>query len=124
MIYYVHVLGDHVANETYSSNYEEIPLIKGNGQLGLIEDLEYYSGLLFTDHSTRTYKSYISELDRIKDDIRGIYYAPADLEDPEIYEQYHGYAEEIMQCLKDYIPLLIKKEKFFQKVFYPELVGK
>lgn len=90
----------------------------------MIEDPEYYSGLLFTDHSTRTYKSYIFELDRIKDDTRGIYYAPADLEDPEIYEQYHGYAEEIMQCLKDYIPLLIKKEKFFQKVFYPELVGK
>lgn len=124
MIYYVHVLGDHIANESYSSNYEEIPLVKGNGQYGLIEDLEYYSGLLFTDHSTRTYKSYISELERIKDELDGIYYSPSDLEDPEIYIQYHNYASEIMECLKEYVPLLIKKEKFFQKVFYPELVGK
>ncbi len=124
LIYYVHVLGDHLSNETYNSSYKEIPLIKGNGQYGIIEDLKHYSELLFSDHTSRTYKSYILELDRIKDDIRGIYHDPADLEDTDTYKQYHRYAEEIMQCLKEYVPLLIKKENFFQKVFYPELIGK
>ncbi len=122
LIYYVHVLGDHIYNEHYNSKYKEIPLVKGDGEFGIIEELEKYSSMLFSDHSSRTYTSYISELESIKDSVDDIYTSAADLEDEEVYAEYHQYAIDIMDCLKEYIPLLLKKETFFQEVFYPELV--
>ncbi len=124
LIYYVHVIGDHISNENYHNNYEEIPLVKGAGDYGIIEDLIKYSPILFKDikDGNETYDAYISKLTDLKADIDDIYYNESDLSDPKVYEQYHGYAEELMQCMEDYIPLLIKREPFFQKVFFPDLV--
>lgn len=125
LIYYVHVIGDHISNTTYHSNYEEIPLVKGYGKYGIIEELLKYSPILF-EHQVNdnpTYDSYITALKDLQSKIDDIYYYPDDLDDPEIYSQYHDSAKQLMDCLEDYVPLLIKKEPFFRKVFYPELEG-
>lgn len=124
LIYYVHVIGDHISNEKYHSNYEEIPLVKGAGDYGIIEELLKYSPILFKDikDGNETYDAYIAELTDLKADIDDIYDNQSDLSDPQVYEQYNEYAEELMQCLEDYVPLLIKREPFFQKVFLPDLV--
>ncbi len=117
LIYYVHIIGDHISNENYNSTYEEIPLVKGTGDYGIIEDLEKYSELLFTDHDSRNYKEFIYELEELKESIEDIYDSPSDLEDPEVYKQYREYAEDLMNILKDYVPGLLEKEKFFSDVF-------
>ena len=123
LIYYVHVIGDHISNEKFHSNYEEAPLVKGDSNIGIIDDLLYYSPILFnhTGKGNPTYDSFITKLEDLLSDVNDIYYTHDDLNNPDVYEQYHKYAEELMQCLEDYVPLLIKKEPFFQKVFYPEL---
>lgn len=126
LVYYVHVIGDHISNEKYHSNYKEIPLVAGNGKNGIIEELLTYSPILF-EHSKEDYaiyNKYISELKRLQDQVNKIYYFPDDLSDPDTYQKYHEYAIELMDCLKNYVPLLIKREPFFQKAFYPELIKK
>lgn len=123
LIYYVHIIGDHISNTTYHSNYEEIPLIKGNEKYGIIEELEKYSQKLISDTKDNvTYNNYITALEEIKASIQKIYSSQNDLDDPEVYEEYHQYAIDLMDCLIDYMPLLLQKEEFFQKTFYPELL--
>lgn len=47
-----------------------------------------------------------------------IYTRPEDLiDDPEVYKQYIGLAHELLMYLKEYVPLLLKKESFFTAVF-------
>ena len=119
LIYYVHIIGDHIDNETYHRSYQEIPLVKGAGNSGIIEDLLKYSPILFKNQveDNRTYASYITRLNDLKSEIDDIYYYPSDLEDDDVYAQYHECAEKLMECLQDYVPLLIAKEPFFRKVF-------
>lgn len=119
LIYYVHIIGDHISNETYHSNYEEIPIVNGAGNYGIIEELLKYSPILLKNvkEDNKTYDAYISELEKIKANIDGIYYYKSALSEPEVYEKYKEGAEKLMECLEDYIPLLIKREPFFAKVF-------
>lgn len=126
LVYYVHVIGDHISNEEYHNNYKEIPLVARDGQNGIIEELLKYSRILF-EHSKEnnaTYDRYISELQRLQSQVDEIYHYPDDLADPDTYQQYHEYAIELMDCLENYVPLLIKREPFFQKAFYPEMIKK
>lgn len=118
-MYYVHVLGDHISNEEHHANYDEIPLVKGSENKGIIEELLIYAPKLFVNQvDNKTYYKFINELEDLKNEIEEIYYYPDDLVKEEVYEMYHQYANELMECLIDYIPLIIKKETFFKEAFY------
>lgn len=118
MIYYVHMIQDHISNESPKQD-EIIPLVKGSGQYGIIDELIQYSPILFKhEEDNSTYHSYMIKLDEIQSEVDEIYDNSDDLGKPGVYQEYHEYASELMDCLQDYVPLLIKNEPFFKKAFY------
>ena len=125
-VYYVHILGDF--EEVYQKEgghnvFGMIPLVKGRSEYGLIEEFEKHLTVLFSDQQnggySRTYNSLMTELKLLKDDVNRIYTSDTELSnDYEKYHEYLGYAHKLLDILKEYVPLLLKNETFFQKVFY------
>lgn len=127
LLYYVHILGDY--EEIYQkdfaySNHRMIPLIKVNNQFGLIEEFEDCFEILFADQKdSRVYGNLKTELEKLKKDIATIYSGESDLSgNPDKYRRYAGYSHDLLSVLIDSVPLLLKKEEFFQKVFYKNMV--
>lgn len=123
LIYYVHIIGDHISNTTFHPSYEEIPLVKGRGnETGIIEELILLSPILFQSSSdieteTITYRNFIDSLKSLQRDIKEVYKSKSDLYDVENYTKYNEYATRLMEILEDNVSLLIYKEKFFKKCF-------
>ena len=130
-VYYVHILGDY--EEAYKKEgghtvFRMIPLVKGRGEYGLIEEFERHLTVLFSDQLdggySRTYNSLMTELRLLEDDANRIYTSDTDLSNNyERYHEYLGYAHKLLETLKEYVPLLFKNEDFFKRVFYKHLTG-
>lgn len=120
LIYYIHIIQDHISNEVFHKEYEEIPLIKGRyDTYGIIEELEKHCGILFADiNDSKEYHDLTSHLKERKKKIQKVYGSRNDLVDETKYETYHNEAVELMKNLISDIPKLLKKEKFFTDVFY------
>ena len=126
-VYYVHILGDYIHDSESDSKYTDygmIPLIESDGMVGMIDEIEKYSKILFSEQSNgvgtqkRNYMLYLNELDEIRSEVEKIYNNKYDLDNNDIYVKYMSYAKDLMDCLKEYIPSLIKEETFFKNVFY------
>ncbi len=127
LLYYVHILGDYeeiYKNKHSYSNHRMIPLIKTNSQFGLIEELEDCFEVLFADQEdSRVYGNLKMELKESKNNIASIYSGENDIKgNPDNYKKYTEYAHNLLESLIKYMPLLLKKEEFFQKVFYTNML--
>ena len=120
IVYYTHILGDHCYN-TRTTMPDRIPLVReheGDRNPDILYDLKKYLAILFPSQtSTSNYLSLIGEIDNTRKqwlENVGTYNITTD----EQYEAYQAQAKRILDALKRYVPLLLKEEDFFAKVFY------
>lgn len=133
LIYYVHVLGDCYEDDNFNkangdSNGKKIPLGRKNPRetkeydkriqdTDIIGELFYLMPDLFSNqtHDSK-YKELIDRLNERKAEIRALYGSTGGIT-AERYQEYHKQTDLLMDVLLEYIPELLQREPFFNKVF-------
>ena len=88
----------------------------------MIPALEEYIEILFEDQkSCDDYKDLMDGLDDLAKNARKIEDSVGGVNTDEEFEEYHQYADDILDLLIEHLPALLKKEAFFKEVFYPDL---
>lgn len=123
LVYYVHLLGDHIEFTTYTFNraagselgHEQvIPLGASRGNSLISEIIEVFP-VLFPEQD---YSELERSLTAANLKVCSILNKPDDLKTDEGFQQYHEAAVEILEILHDYLPKLLRNEVFFNNVFY------
>lgn len=127
IIYYVHILGDYDEADRYNK-IALLPDLAGRNNVNdddkdydMITSLESYIEVLFVNQkSSIEYKALMDGLDDIADNAGKIVQSVGGVNTDEEFYEYHQYADDILDLLIEYMPTLLKNEKFFSEVFYPE----
>lgn len=128
LLYYVHILGDH-DGDSISNTMDRIALGGRSDKLDILSELtNIYLPKLFKNQKKEV-NSLCEKLISINNkcskllirkgdgyDDRNVKRDVKDLSEPE-YEIYISYAKETLKALAEYIPILLKNEKWFIKVF-------
>lgn len=123
LVYYVHLLGDHIEFTTYTFNraagselgHEQvIPLGASRGNSLISEIIEVFP-VLFPEQD---YSELERSLTAANLKVCSILNKPDNLKTDEGFQQYHEAAVEILEILHDYLPKLLRNEVFFNNVFY------
>lgn len=121
LIYYIHILGDHLEKTSYKVSDLTIPLARAHADDNnpdVFSEIRKHSIILFeSQKKSISYSSYILELDCIALDARALASSIGGIDDTN-FEEYHSCAEKLMDTLVSYVPLLLKKETFFKNEFY------
>ena len=125
IIYYVHILGDYNEADKYTK-ISLLPHLAGRENANeedkdydIITSLESYIEILFkSQKETTEYKALINGLDDIADNAGKIVQSVGGVNTDDEFDEYHQYADETMELLKEYMPKLLKNEKFFAEQFY------
>ena len=124
ILYYTHVLGDHIADKKYYGALVQIDIGGRSDNNDIINELKKHCSILFKSQQySLDYILFMSSLDSInrkvaKLDPSGIGINASN------FTTYHEYSVQLMKTMKKYIPKLLKKEPFFKVVFYPDIRGK
>ena len=128
LIYYVHILGDHIEADNYKKIVSLTRLAgkknanKEDKDYDIVTCLKKYTKVLFEDQKkTEKYKALMNGLNDIEKDVKKVVNTAGEVCTDEDFKEYHKCAEKLLELLQDNVPYLLKKEAFFQKVFYPEL---
>lgn len=120
LIYYVHVLGDHIGAESQAGLKNLAPLSNSHDRdnPGLIPDLMKYLPILFKGQTkTEKYKSMMQDLEQLADKSDRLYTGIGGIRE-EQFPEYHQCALDLRETLAKYIPDLLRKERFFSSTFY------
>ena len=122
LIYYVHILGDTIADKAEKTEHQQkkldnlvLPLVvrqQSEAKPDIISELKKHIGILFEDQDH-------SGIDKKLDQLRKDAMADVFVVDGCYSERYYEYAEKLMDILIQDIPNLLKRESFFIKVFPP-----
>lgn len=123
VVYYVHILSDHMHMKKYSDENYTISFAyahRGPENRDIIYELLYYIPLILPSGKTGgsyQYSSLMSQLQTIGAKASQLIGAPGGIQTAEQLEEYTGYAEDVMKLLKSYLPGLLQNEAYFAKVF-------
>lgn len=127
IIYYVHILGDYAEANTYKKIVLLTDLAGRNNandddkDYDMITSLKEYIEILFEEQSSTTeYKNLMEGLNDIEKKASKLVQSVGGVNTDEEFEEYHQYAADMLELLKENVPTLLKNEEFFNKVFYPE----
>lgn len=125
IIYYVHILGDYEEADNYRkiSMLQDLAGHENTDKNDMISSLKQYAEILFEkdQKSSVEYKALQRGLDDLSSKAGRIVQSVGGVNTDEEFEEYHQYAEDLLQLLMDNMPALLKREDFFKKVFYPNL---
>lgn len=123
LLYYVHLLGDHIEATSYSSEVQILAPISASHDKkspSIACDLVniYLPNLFPAQKGGRLYCQMIDEINEIASQAEKQYYFyPGGIRTQEQFDAYHRCAEMLMVALSDYIPKLLNNEEFFTRVF-------
>ncbi len=120
LLYYVHILGDHIAAEKYTQLADIAPLVRPNDKEnpGLIPELQKYLDILFaSQQSSYTYGALKGELDALNAKAEKLVSSTGGINTDEKFGQYHQLAEDIIDILSHYLHTLLMNEPFFADHF-------
>lgn len=120
LLYYVHILGDHIAAEKYTQLADIAPLVRPNDKEnpGLIPELQKYLDILFSSqHSSYTYYALMGELDALNAKAEKLVSSTGGINTDEKFSQYHQLAEDLKELLSYYLHTLLMNEPFFADHF-------
>ena len=120
-IYCVHVLGDHLEAEKYNALGFVDPLTRPNDSdnPGLIPDITDALKVLFQEQQdSYTYSALIQQLNSLENTSNRLVGDKGGVDTDEEFEEYHQCAEDLLEALAAYVPILLKKESYFHDVFY------
>lgn len=119
LIYYIHVIGDHLANKTWKNNGLMIEMGGRADQNDVIHELVDCFKTLFPDQlHTHKYISLTTNLQKYNSKFAKIVRSTGGINTDEEFEEYHQLTEGLMNLLTMYIPEMLKEEMFFSEVFY------
>lgn len=122
LLYYVHILGDHLASKDGRAKYM-IPFARkgaNEDRPDVFYEIEKYAELLFADQSEETtYKTFIQKMDRLAKTARKNVDNYGNLKPGKSFSDVYQCEEDLMDLLISYMPDLLKNEEFFSDVFYP-----
>ena len=122
VIYYVHILGDYDEADKYTKISSLIQLAgrSDTDQMDMITQLKGHFEVLFADQtSSDTYKNLMRDLNDIDEGASRLARSTGGVNTDEEFTEYHQYADDLLETLIKYVPVLLKKEQFFKEVFYP-----
>lgn len=139
-LYCIHILGDHIeageserseGSETGSKSIKQKidslayidPLAHTHDVKtpGVIPDMIKSCEIIFQSQAnTYRYKALIQELKNLRDKCERVYYSDGGVNDEAKFEEYNGYAKELLEVLTLYIPPMLKNEEFFSNTFYKQ----
>ena len=116
LVYYVHILGDHLEGDTAKKIAVLEPLARTSdlSSPGIIPELEEYLEILFQNQrNTYKFSAMRQEIERIALDAEKNYYSWGGINTDEKARLNQQYAEELMKCLSNYVPVMLQQEQFF-----------
>ncbi len=120
LVYYVHVLGDHIEAEKHTALAYVAPLSNSHDRdnPGIIPDLIKYLPILFESQTdSEQYKSMMQDLQQLADTADRLYTGTGGVRE-EQFPEYHQCALNLLETLATYVPDLLKKEQFFHSTFF------
>ena len=120
LVYYVHVLGDHIEAEKHTALAYVAPLSNSHDRdnPGIIADLMRYLPVLFEDRKdSEQYKSLMQDLEHLAEKSDRLYTETGGIRE-EQFPEYHQCALDLLETLATYVPDLLKKEPFFHSTFF------
>ena len=122
LIYYVHVLVDHIADNDYRATGElKMDFARahpGPQNADIFYELQQHLAVLFdAQKRSRSYIALTQELDSLAEQARALAASTGGIDSSEKFEAYQSYAHKLMQLLGDYLPQLLRKEEYFKRAF-------
>lgn len=121
LIYYVHIIGDHLEAEKYDALGYVAPLTNMNDRdnPGVIPDLIKYLEILFEEQKgSYTYSDFMQEMEVLQDRSDKLTGSTGGVNTEEKFEEYHKCANDLREVLSIYVPILLKNESYFYDVFF------
>lgn len=124
LVYYVHIIGDHLARKSYKVDDIFIPMGMAHPSdinRDVYYELQYHLGILFEDQSnSHKFMFFFRELETLAEEARHLAASSGGINTDDEFGAYHNNAEKLMELLYEYVPKMLKEEPFFNKVFSTE----
>lgn len=137
LVYYVHILGDHIeageeksigGGATRTKTLKEktaglayvAPLANTHDRdnPGIIPDLIKCFTVLFKSQSeSYMYRNLMQDLQELRERSERVYYSTGGVNTEEKFEEYNACAKDLLEVLAQYVPEMLKKEEFFKNTF-------
>ncbi|MBE5807202.1 MAG: hypothetical protein E7317_02555 [Clostridiales bacterium] len=120
LVYYVHILGDHIEASKHTALNYVAPLSNSHDRdnPGIIPELIKYLPILFKGQTeSEQYNSMIQDLQQLADTADRLYNVTGGVRE-EQFPEYHQCALDLLETLATYVPDLLKKEPFFHSTFF------
>lgn len=119
LLYYIHLIGDHIENKKIKAEGLEMNLGGTRDGENIISELLLHSEILFASQKkTDTYLSFISRLNQMNFRLSSLVTQTGGIRSDADFQEYHDCAEELLRILQLHIPYLLKNETFFRDIFY------
>lgn len=117
LIYYVHILGDHIGfaeYETYAKEAKYIcPLGGFSDETTILTELVKTLDNLFGTEASEL----IRKLQTIDKDLRSICHSDGTVSEAD-FPKYQEYTKKVLEALSEKLPALLKQQPYFSEVFY------
>lgn len=123
LIYYVHIIGDCMDNNTlqqFKYNSPNSMWLGGrNDKENVISELLKHTEILFSDQKdSYKYIALQNQLLKLDGNLRKLVLSEGGINTEEEFRQYIQYATDLMDILEKNVPNLLKEENFFKQVYY------
>lgn len=122
LIYYIHILGDHLDNQTFDQSKNNGLIIAAGGTIdknNMIDEILSLIEILFRDQKhTHKYRSLTTSLERLNRKFSKVVRSKGGVNTEQKFDEHQGYVKKTYKILTLYIPEMLKDEKFFYDVFY------
>lgn len=120
LLYYVHILGDHIDDTSYKiNNGLKIGVGGRTDQYDITHKLLDCIEIVFSEQKhTHKYRSLTSAIERYNSRFSKIVRSEGGIDTEEKFQQYNEYTKDFFKMLTMYIPEMLKDEPFFAEVFY------
>lgn len=120
LIYYIHILGDHMDDSSYMvKNGLKMDVGGRVDKEDIIHELLKHIEIVFADQKhTHKYRSLTGALERYNSRLAKIVRSEGGINTDEKFQQKQEYTVNLMKLLTMYLPEMLKEEQFFYDVFY------
>ena len=122
LLYYIHILGDHLDNQSLEQKNNNGKIIAAGGTIdknNLIDEFLILIEFLFRDQKhTHKYRSLTTKLEKINRKFAKVERSKGGVDSDYKFYKHQKYVRKTYKILTLYIPEMLKDEKFFHDVFY------
>lgn len=120
LIYYIHILGDHMDDGSYMvKNGLKMDVGGRADKNDIIHELIKHIDIVFADQKhTHKYHSLIAALERYNSRFAKLVRSEGGINTEEKFQQKQEYTANLMKLLTMYLPEMLKEESFFYDTFY------